>query len=370
MLHTATYTLTFVGFSTTSELIRNYVNTLNLNLNQYIEPSGFAGEATSFNFTASQTGLFNDPTTWSGRIVPYGNATVVIPSGITVTIAGSSLDVFVLTFDIYGTLAVGQGASNFKFSYPTAVIIRSGGTLKDLTTSKSVTFTSDTLITALDGSTNFGNDTSVVIGSSSTKRAIGDVLRFSGIPFTCGIINSGGLTFPRINPICRRNGSILSAYTYLGGFAPTVSLCGISGCGIYIPTGISISTSEVSGIMSIRISYLDVATGANLSIGSSGVLGFKFSYAIQIEVYGVLSFVGSGGSLQIPVGSAFNIYSGASFRPTTAASVSIVSIDTPDNSPGPGVILDGGTSGPFYINILSSGEIDINHESKKKFQIL
>ena len=270
-------------------------------------------------------------------------------------------------FDVSGTLAVGQGASTFAFYYPTTIIIESGGAVQDLTTSRSLTITSDTMITALTGATNLGSDTSVIIGSTGNKRAIGDVFRFSSSPFTCGILNGVGLTFPRVNPICRRNGGILSPFTYLGSFTPSVAVCGGSGCGIYIPTGITLSTSEVSGVMTIQISYVGVATGAALSLGSPGVSGFIFASIVQIEVNGTLSFVGSGGSLQVPAGSACNMYSGASFTSPTVSSIPIQTIDTSGNNLGTPLPLAAGQAGPFYINIPSTGIVTSNTISTNKF---
>jgi hypothetical protein len=107
--------------------------------------------------------------------------------------------------------------------------------------------------------------------------------------------------------------------------------------------------------MTIKISYLFMTAGASLALGSPGVSGFKFSSTIQLEVYGTLSFVGSGGSLQVPTGSACNMYSGASFTSVTVTSISIQTIDTSGNSLGTPLPLVAGQGGPFYVNIPTTG---------------
>jgi hypothetical protein len=324
-------------------------------------PSGF-GTASSFNFTALQTGLFNNGSTWVGGIVPYGNATVIIPAGITVTIAGSSLLILVSTFYVSGTLAVGQGASSFTFTYPTTIIIQSGGTFLDLTSSKSITISEGSLITNLDGSTGLTSATTVTIGASSGKRATGDKIVMSGVPATLGVFN-GFLSFPRINPICIKSGSFISILIYLGGFAPSTAICSKTGCGLYIPSGVTVTTAELNGVMSVRIIYLNIISGGGLTLGTPGVTGFKFAFPLQMDVYGNINFNGGAGSIQMPSGSAFNLYSGAMFQ--SPASVSFQTVDSSGNALGSPQPLTTGQTGPYYLNIPSTGLLIPSFTSKK-----
>jgi hypothetical protein len=324
-------------------------------------PSSF-GIVSSFNFTAYQTGLFNNGSTWVGGIVPYGNATVIIPAGITVTIAGSSLLILVSTFYISGTLAVGQGASSFTFAYPTTIVVQSGGTFLDLTTSKSITIPEGSLITNFDGSTGLTSATTVTIGASSGKRNVGDTITVSGTPLTLGVFN-GFHSFPRINPICIRSGSFSSPLNYLGSFVPSTVICSYSGCGLYIPSGITITTTELNGVMPVRIIYLNIISGGGLTLGTPGVPGFTFAYPLQMDVYGNINFNGNAGSIQMPSGSAFNLYSGAMFQ--SPASVSIQTVDSSGNTLGSAQTINTGQAGPYYLNIPSTGLLMPSYTSKK-----
>ena len=148
-------------------------------------------------------------------------------------------------------------------------------------------------------------DNSAIVGSSSSKRAIGDRIRFLPAPYTAGIFNLGFFPFSRVNPMCRRSGSFLSPFSYLGGFAPSVALCALTDCGIYIPSGVTITASEFNGIMPINLNYLGMANGGGLSLGTPGVVGFQFfRCSTQIEINDALSYVGNGGLLKMPVGGA------------------------------------------------------------------
>jgi hypothetical protein len=268
----------------------------------------------------------------------------------------------VSTFYISGALAVGQGASSFTFAYPTTIIIQSGGTFLDLTSSKSITISEGSIITNLDVSTGLTSATTVTIGTSSGKRNVGDTITVSGTPYTLGVFN-GFHSFPRINPICIRSGSFSSPLNYLGSFVPSTVICSYSGCGLYIPSGVTITTTELNGVMPFRINYLNIISGGGLTLGSPGVTGFTFAYSLQMDVYGNINFNGGAGSIQMPSGSAFNMYSGATF--ITTSTVSLQTVDTSGNSLGTPQALASGTAGPYYVNLPSSGTITISYTGKK-----
>ena len=195
-----------------------------------------------------------------GNIIPYGNASVFIPAGITVTIANATLYVPVRLFDVSGTLAVGQGASTFTFLYPTSIIVRPGGTFQDLTTSKSLTLASGSTVNPTNGSTTVTGSTVIIGPASTSKRAIGDRFVITTITVTIVVIDVI-VTFPRITPYCIRNGAFSSPFAYVGGFAPDAGICRLAGCGLQIPNGVSLSTAELVGVMTIRIDKISIASG-------------------------------------------------------------------------------------------------------------
>ena len=264
-------------------------------------------------------------------------------------------------FDVSGTLAVGQGASTFTFSYPTSIIVRPGGTFQDLTTSKSLTLAPGSAVNAINGSTS-PTGSAVSIGSNSGgKRQTITQIQITTITITIVVVNVISY-FPRITPYCIRNGAFSSPFAYVGGFAPDAGICGLSGCGLQIPNGVSLSTAELGGVMRIRIDKISIASGGTFQLASGGS-GFKILNAIQFDVLGTFGFIGSG-AIQAVGGCTLNLFSGASF--VSAVAVQIVTISVSGAVIGTPLSLAAGATGPFFISVPSNGIPVTSNTGKKK----
>ncbi|CAF3665345.1 unnamed protein product [Rotaria socialis] len=320
------------------------------------KPIGFAGESSTFQFVAIRSGAFNNPLTWAGGIVPYGSCSVVISAGVTVTLAVPALFIRMKKCDIYGSLALGSGSSSFRFNYATTIIVRAGGAVQDLTSNKNILIPASTFITVLSGGgfcaagTIIQAYSSAGVGKSVTRTSA------SG-PFTCGILPSGGLlSYNKVTFIAIKSGGFTAGSTFLGGLPPSSDICSGGGCGIQIESGVTLSTADLNGKMSLQIDEINVAAGAFFELGTAGsTSGFKFLFSIQLNVLGRLNFVGSGGGILIPSSSAFNFFGGGSFTSIFASAFIQVFSLTTGLSIGTPKILGSSFTGPYFITISVGG---------------
>jgi hypothetical protein len=329
-------------------------------------PSGFATTSSS-TFTAAQTGLFGNGTTWVGGVAPYGNATVIIPAGITVTIPGPTLDVAVSSFTVSGTLAVGQGSSTFQFLYPTFILIQTGGTFQDLTTSKTIGTATNSQIINNGGNTIVGSTMVTTATGTSTlgKRAIGDTFVVLVTSITITVVEIFRV-FPIITPYCGFSGSILSPLSYFGGYVPTTVVCNTNGCGLFVPFGIILNTVDLGGRSRMRFDLITIAAGATFQMGTPGASGFVFGFPPRIDVSGTFAVVMSSGQIQAFGGIAFNLFGGAVFVASFVVQFATLSAS--------GVVLgflsiSPGATGPLFSVVGADGSTS-NPSCKKIFRVL
>ncbi|CAF2027560.1 unnamed protein product [Rotaria magnacalcarata] len=295
------------------------------------KPIGFAGESSTFQFVAIRSGAFNNPLTWTDGIVPYGSCSVVISAGVAVTLADPALFIQMKKCDIYGSLALGSGSSSFQFHYATTIIVRAGGAVQDLTSNKNILIPASTFLTLLSGGgfcaagTIIQAYSSVGVGESVTRTSE------SG-PFTCGILPSGSLlSYNKVTFIAIQSGGFTAGSTFLGGLPPSSDICSRGGCGIQIESGVTLSTADLNGQMSLQIDE------------------------INLNVLGSLKFVGSGGGIFIPSSSAFNFFGGGSFTSTFASAFIQVFSLTTGLSIGTPEILGSSFTEPYFITISVGG---------------
>ena len=70
--------------------------------------------------------------------------------------------------------------------------------------------------------------------------------------------------------LVRQSGEFNVGLTWLGGVAPTVDFCGgAGGCDLFIPTGFSLSTVSLNGVLNIRFNVIVVKEGATFELGAA-----------------------------------------------------------------------------------------------------
>ena len=322
-------------------------------------PIGFAGEASSSIFVAIKSGAFNDPLTWADGIVPYGDCSVVISAGVTVTLARSELEIRVKKFDVFGNLALGSGSATFKFLFATNILIRAGGILQDMTTEKRILVAAGSLVTILPGG-RVSSSVTVLQTFSATGLGASVVLPSSG-PFTGGVLASGViLSYNKVTFIAIASGGFTSGDTFLGGEPPSADICSSTvACGVAVTAGVTLSTADLNGKLDLNIDLISVVAGAVLELGTPGSsAGFKFKNKIKLDVFGKLAAVFSGGGIRLPFGSILGIRGGATFTSLIISFIQSFNSLT-DADVGPPVVLPLFFSGPLFYQISSTGLIVI-----------
>jgi len=130
---------------------------------------------------------------------------------------------------------------------------------------------------------------------------------------------------------------------------------------LYIPSGYTLTTGDLNGVLNIQFDEIDVVSGASFQLGtSSSSAGFQFNYAVQLDAYGTLGFVGtSGAGIYIPTGSAFDFYGGSSFTSQVATYIQVYNSLTGANI-GSSLSLSTSFSGPYYVTVSSNGTVSIS----------
>ena len=321
-------------------------------------------------FVAIRSGDFNDPSIWLGGIVPFAGVSVVISAGITVSFARAALTFPLARIDVFGNIGFGAGSSSFQFNFPIIIAVRAGGGIQDSTSGKLFLFSAGSLLNIFTGGSFASVGTVVQTSGSSGSGSSFQVTSASG-PFTYGILPDGSVVgFPRITFIAIQSGGFTSGGTYLGGGAPSDDDCS-SGCGIDVLSGVTLSTDDLNGALTLNIVQIDIVIGAQLELGTHGSnAGFRFSVPITLNVFGSIGFVCSGGGLIIPVGnglgSAINIFNGGIFTSTVVTFLQVTNVVTGVFIGSP-FVLALIINGPFFITISADGTISVSTIGTKEF---
>ena len=323
-------------------------------------------------FEAIQSGAFDDTATWSNGVIPSGQCSVVISSGITVTFTGILLNVQITTLTVSGTFKiVATGGIGFGFAFAINILVKGGGTFQDQTDTNRIYTRADSVITFLSGASFTGSNTQVfTFTGTAPGEGVGASVTFGSSisgPYTLGVLVDGSVqTFKSVMCLARRSGSFTTGSTWLGGVAPTTDFCGSAGgCDLYVPTGFTLSTESLNGVLNIRFNVLIITSGATLQLGAAGLTaGFRFSFTVTLNNYGILQDVtGSSGGIFLVSGSNFNFFAGGSFSSVVATSIFIYDSSTGVNI-GDGFSISVSFSGPFYIIVSVSGSITTSTTSK------
>lgn len=97
-------------------------------------------------------------------------------------------------------------------------------------------------------------------------------------------------------------------------------------CGLYIPSGCVLSTTNLNGQLNINFNLITIASGASFHLGALGLSGgFRFGFPFGFNVYGMLRYMPADNiGFFLPGGSEFNFYSGATFFSVLSVSVQIL----------------------------------------------
>ena len=262
-------------------------------------------------------------------------------------------------FDVSGTLALGSGSASFKFLSATNILIRSGGTLQDLTENKLILCGAGSLLIILPGGS---VSSSVTILQAYSASGVGATVTLpSSGPFTCGILANGELlSYNKVTLIAVLSGSVTSPDTFLGGDASFLDICTSAvPCGLVVTAGVTLSTADLNGNFDLNIDLISVLLGAEFNLGTPGSsAGFKFKNKIKLNVFGKLAALFSGGGIRLPGGSLFSINAGAAFTSFSGCFLQIFDALTGGDIGSP-LELPISFSGPKFYQISATGSISI-----------
>ncbi len=263
------------------------------------------------------------------------------------------------TFVFTSSISVG-----FTFQFSINIIVQAGGTLSDQTTVHEFYFLAGSLCTFYSGATFIGSETQFfqytslpASGSLGARFKIGSSV--SGT-FSFFILLDGSIqTFTQVTFVVVITGSFTATNTWLGGIVPTNTICAsLGGCGLYISSGLALSTSTLSGELDINFNVIIVASNATFELGSVGVSGsFRFRYACRFEIHGTLKYVPVNFiGIFFTVNTAFNFYAGAAFSTVLTITLHIYNPVT-NGTLGSGISVSSNFVGPYYASISETGVI-------------
>jgi hypothetical protein len=285
-----------------------------------------------------------------------------------VTIDRAVFDLNMTLCDVNGTLALGPTSPTFTFQNPTNIIIRAGGILEDQTTSKVIEFQPMSLVTLHPNASSPALATVLqTVGRGSRVISQNDTtaLPRSG-PFTCGILPGRQLSDAIVTFIAIQSGNFTMGSVYLGGVAPTRDFCAlVRGCGIGVTSGVTLSTADLNGNLSMKIDTILIESNATLSLGTPNQPNaFRFEHSIRIDVKGVLALVSTTGNISIPTSSALNFFDGGRIHSiTTMTSVQVFNPTTGANIGVPTVV-NSSLTGQLYYTFQNDGTVENNTQGK------
>lgn len=323
-------------------------------------------------YVAVQSGAFEEATTWDLGQSPIGDCSIVIPAGITVTINSEILNVNVRTFTLNGTFIIATtSTTGFAFGFAINIVIFASGSFRDQSTVNRIYVRPDTVFTFFLGASFTGVNTRVSVYTGiSIAEGVGASFSFGSSirgAFTFGVLVDGTIqTFRSVMCLTRRSGQFTDGPTWLGGIAPTIDFCASAGgCDLFIPSGFSLSTETLNGVLLIRFNVFIISVGSTFQLGTEqSTSGFRFSFRLILEIYGTLEDVTGGtGGILLPIGSNFNFYDGARFVSIVATFLRIYNPATGEFVGEP-FVLSVTFIGPFFIIISITGEITTSTTSK------
>lgn len=265
---------------------------------------------------------------------------------------------------VHGSLMMNSdGSDPFTIANPSNMIIYGNAQLIDKTASKKIRLQIGNLLTIYPGASFVASNTKITtIGGSEliiNSTAVG--------PLTVGILNDGTIESRDLVTFMLKNSGDISLPTiFIGGKQITASLCSsVGGCGLSIATGLTLMTESLNGVLGIKVNRIDIARGCSMKLGTAGSSsGFRFRFKVEIVVEGILSDETNGvGGLILPVGSVIRILASGSLTIKASTTIKVVE----ENSAsiiGTPFSVNGTITGPFFITVLSNGQIQTGNTGK------
>ncbi|CAF4338608.1 unnamed protein product [Rotaria socialis] len=178
----------------------------------------------------------------------------------------------------------------FTLSIAVFVVLQSGGTLQDQTSTDQFYCLAGLFFTFYPGSSFIGANTKFFTYSSMpSTSSLGSNYtfgsNFSG-SFTLGILLDGSIkTFSKVTFIVRQTGKFSTIICWLGNIVPTANICSlVGGCGLYIPSGCALLASSLNGQLNINFNLITIVSGGSLGLGSNGVhIALKFKFTLELD---------------------------------------------------------------------------------------
>ena len=336
-------------------------------LTEILVGDDFPGAPDGGVFIADRSGEFNDSSIWRNRILPYGNASVLISSGASVTILRDTFDLNMVNCDVYGNLILGDSAkSAVTFVNPGSINVFEGGSVQFVSSVKEFHIPVGQLITGFPGSTLSGNNVSVITGSSSRSLTPSGTKSFTSGgrgPMThCGVEKGRSFEKDAVVDLPEKSGEFDSDDTWFGRRKPSADKCKRAGgsCQISMETSVSLSTSTLGGSLELNVSSISISVTSTIEIGTKGSSsGFKFRFSMVIEIFGTMSDVSeTDGGIWVVFNTQINFRAGAKFTSKVETYLIVY-------NPFSGAIISRFSlslsfTGPFFFTIDAIGSISIS----------
>ena len=323
-------------------------------------------------FSATKSGSFNDVTVWQDGVVPSADCTIIVGRGVTLKISSSQLDVNALTIYVNGILQiVTDDPLGFTFANPVNMIIGSKGKFRAGMSTGRLNLKVGSVLTFSRKASFAGINTKVyAYGTSVAEATLIDGITLQKSlrgPFTYDFLSNLSVsTYSEVTFVLRKGGSLTSGKSWPGFLAPFASFCKkTSGCSLVIPSGLTLSTADLDGVLGILFDTIKISYNSTLQLGTpDSDAGFRFQYSVRLNCYGTLEDVtGNSGGLKLPPGSAVNFYATASFQSdseTSLIAIHRVQIDRVLDR----FSWDATFEGPVFFEISNSGRISTSSTRK------
>jgi hypothetical protein len=339
----------------------------NVFLTEILVGDNFPGAPDGGVFIVDGSGEFNDSSIWRNKILPYGNASVVISSGASATITRETFDLNMVNCDVYGNLILGDSAkSAVTFVNPGSINVYQGGSVQFVSSVKQFNIPVGLILTAFPDSTVSGNNVTVVTGSSSRSLTTTTSRSFMsggrGPKTSCGLEKGRSFDKDAVVDLPQKSGDFNSDDTWFGKKKPSPNKCKLAGgsCAISIETSVSLSTSSLGGSFDLNVNAISVSVLSIIEIGTKGFSGgFKFKFSMVFEIFGTMEEVSeTDGGIWVVVNTQINFRAGAKFRCKVDTSLIVY-------NPVTGAIisrvrLSASFTGPLFFAIDASGSISIS----------
>jgi hypothetical protein len=325
-------------------------------------------------FSLAESGVFTNSSIWLGGVVPSGDCLIYIGRGVRLTVENGLSAARARSIIVEGTLyLLPEVNTGFTFSFAVNLIVHSVGAFEMGPGPSRINCPGASVFSFLAGSAFIGMDTQVyayTFGAADATAVNG--VRFNSTmvrPITFHVSEDRtSEIFPLITLIVRLNGSFSDQTVWSGSLAPEHKFCDdVGGCGLYIPTGITLSMASLDGVLSVNFAMITVKNGGLLQIGSpDSTAGFRFASPFRLDCYGKLQdLTGSSGGIRVRFNTSMNFFADSSFVGEVDTALRSYNVNDAGNTVN-SIVWPATFSGPVFYQV--SGNGSITSSSKRKFR--